>query len=65
MNSKTIDAKCPYCKMEFKTSLMNNWAQVLWGQYSPSSTKHICPFCQKESLVSLTQIYRYSAKKIK
>lgn len=66
MNTKIIDAKCPYCKTEFKTSAFGSkWAQDLWGEYCSPTTNHTCPKCGKESVVSLTQTYRYSAKKIK
>jgi hypothetical protein len=64
MNTKIIDSKCPYCKTVFKTSAFgSNWAGVLWGEYSSSSTAHTCPNCGNECVISLTQIYRYSAKK--
>jgi endogenous inhibitor of DNA gyrase (YacG/DUF329 family) len=66
MNTKIIDAKCPYCKTEFTTSAFgSDWARTLWGEYSSTTTKHTCPKCGKESVVSLTCTYRYSAKKIK
>lgn len=66
MRSKIIDAKCPYCKTEFKTSAFgSDWARSLWGEYSSDRTRHSCPSCGKESMVSLTRTYRYSAAKVK
>ena len=59
------DAKCPYCRAVFKTSAFGSkWAQCLWGEYASSETTHICPQCGKESIVAITQITRYSARKI-
>ena len=66
MYSKTIDAKCPYCKAAFTTSAFgSSWAQCLWGEYAPSSVTHKCERCGKESEVKLTRTYRYSATKLK
>ena len=66
MKHKIIDAKCPYCKQEFKTSAFgSSWAQTLWGEYASDVTRHTCPKCGKQCLVSATQTVKYSAKKIK
>lgn len=66
MNTKIIDAKCPYCKTTFKTSAFGSgaWAQCLWGQYAPSEINHTCPNCGEICSISLMQTYRYSAKKL-
>jgi len=64
MKTNIIDAKCPYCKTAFETSAFgSNWAQSLWGQYAPSQITHICPNCNQESIVTITQTYKYSARK--
>jgi endogenous inhibitor of DNA gyrase (YacG/DUF329 family) len=66
LNTKIIDAKCPYCKTEIKTSAFGSrWAQCLWGEYAPNSINHTCPSCGKEIIVSVNQTFRYSAKKIR
>lgn len=66
MKIKIVDAKCPYCKTIFGTSAFgSNWAQTLRGQYAPSETSHICPVCEKESIITLSCTYRYSSKKKK
>lgn len=57
MNYKTIYAKCPYCKSEF------GWISVLGGEYAPSQTTETCNNCGKQSLISVTNIMKFSAKK--
>lgn len=67
MNTVIKDAKCPYCKQEFKTSAFGegSWARMLWGEYCPSKIEHTCPNCNGISEITLTQTYRYHAKKAK
>ena len=66
MKTKIIDARCPYCKEVFKTSAFgSDWARSMWGEYSSDQTRHTCPKCGKECIVSLTQTYKYSARKDK
>ena len=66
MKTKVINAKCPYCKREFTTGISGGrWEQILWGQYSSDETTHTCPKCNKQSIVSLTETFRYSARKMK
>lgn len=56
MNYKTIYAKCPYCKSEFP------WIFIT-GEYAARESKETCKNCGKQSLISVTNIMKFSAKK--
>ena len=67
MKNRVVNAKCPYCKTEFVTSAIGSgsWAQSLWGQYAPDTINHTCPGCGEISEVTVIQISKYSARKLR
>jgi len=56
---KLIYAKCPYCYSLFP------WINYLLGEYPLSKTKQICKACSKESEITVEEIIKFKAKKIK